>query len=236
MEIGKYKELYNLSIKVLKEDHERFIRIDDKAVKYLSVFTLLIGIYGFFTKWIIENIIPPESFLDLLLILISLILMASIYYTWLIIFKIIKIKPLYKMPIDVEFFDKHDLFNIYHALARGNKEALNKNMEVTNKKAELLDKGYNWINITVIIIIIFSILFGINIYIKQINKNINFERRFVMAEEQGTKPQGDGGTSSEKPNTKIKAPEYIIVQEGIDPSKIRGKINQTMTETNKKRS
>ena len=227
MELKKYKELYKLSIKVLENDHKRFIRIDEKAYQYLSVFTLLIGIYGFFIKWIIENIIPPQNYLDLLLILMVILLMASLCYTWFIIFSIVKITSLLKMPIDVKFFDDNKLIDIYHALARGNKEALDSNMIKTNKKAILLNKAHKWMNITVLIIIIFSILFGINIYFRQIYKNEGYERRFVMTKDQNTKPQGNGNASSEKPNIEIKPPDYIIVQEGIDPSKIQVKITKT---------
>src|SRR5208283_5521963 len=95
----KYKELYNLSKEVLNEELSRFTRIDDKAVKYLSVLTLVAGISGFFGKWIIDNLIPPKTGTEWALVILAFLLFIMIFVSWSLIFNVLRLHNITKMPL-----------------------------------------------------------------------------------------------------------------------------------------
>jgi hypothetical protein len=164
----KLKELFDLSLYVLKEEQERFKRIDEKASKYFTIITVLLGIYGFFGKWIIENIKPPYSSIDKLFILLSIISLFLICKNWYVIFNVLRTKTLKKIPMNeemIEFFQKNEINKIYIKLAESNGKALNENIRRTEHKADLLDSAHKWIIIagySLIINFIVFILVNIN--------------------------------------------------------------------------
>jgi hypothetical protein len=162
MEIDKYKELYNLSLEVLKEEQDRFNRIDEKASKYFAVITFLLGAFGFFGKIIIDKARPPFSNFEWVLIILAFIILLLLAASFFIIFTVLRIQRLKVLPLTLEmleFFNDNRLIDIYFALSKGNEEAVRENLEVTKYKANMLNIGYILINITVILLLSFSIFY-----------------------------------------------------------------------------
>ncbi len=161
-ELDKYKELYDLSKEVLNEERIRFHKIEDKSYRYFSVLTLLIGGNVFFSKWILEQLIPPKAILEWLLLGSTFILFVILLISWLRIFKALKIHTLKNMPLNTEmitFFDENNPLDIYYALAKSNAEALNYNRDVLKKKVERLYSVYSLILVSVSLLVFIAILF-----------------------------------------------------------------------------
>ena len=70
--LEKYRELYSLSKEVYNSELDRFHRVEDKASRYLTCLTFVIGIFGLFGKWIITEALPPSSLVEWLVIATSL--------------------------------------------------------------------------------------------------------------------------------------------------------------------
>jgi hypothetical protein len=175
----KYKELYELSKEVLAEELDRFNRIDEKASKYLTVLTFLIGIYGFFCNWIITVLLPPTSKLDWLLLLIGGGVFIAVCVSWALIFLALRQRVVIKIPLDDEvlkFFRENRLIDIYYTLAKGNKDALKENREVTDRKARILECGYKAIAATMGLVFILSVLFGVYSWKQTMQNNLNKQR------------------------------------------------------------
>lgn len=224
----KYKELYNLSKEVLNEELSRFSRIDDKATKYLSILTLVAGVSGFFGKWLIDNLIPPKTTTEWELVILGALLFIMIFVSWFLIFNVLRIHTIIKMPLDAEtidFFDNNELIDIYYALAKGNKDALEENRKITNQKSRRLYHEYISIIINGIILILFLTIFVVHSW-NEPKKIMKVEGGISMADDQNqdTTSQGDGNKPEVKPKPGIKPPKYGIVTEGFDPSKIKDKV------------
>jgi hypothetical protein len=224
----KYKELYNLSKEVLNEELSRFARIDDKAAKYLSILTLVAGVSGFFGKWLIDNLIPPKTTTEWALVILGAFLFIMIFVSWFLIFNVLRIHTIVKMPLDAEtidFFDNNELIDIYYALAKGNKDALAENRKITNQKSQRLYRGYVSIIISGIILALFLAIFVIHSW-NGPNKIKKAEGGITMADDknQDTTSQGGDSKPDVKPKPGIKPPKYGIVTEGFDPSKIKDKV------------
>ena len=71
--LEKYRELYSLAKEVYNSELNRFDKIDDKAAKYLTSLTFVIGIFGLFGKWIIAEALPPSNLVEWLVIVASLV-------------------------------------------------------------------------------------------------------------------------------------------------------------------
>ena len=69
--------IYDLSMKILEEEQQRAIRLDEKASKYFSVISLLIGIYGVFAHKILTNSIPFKSWLDIILVSLGIVVLNN---------------------------------------------------------------------------------------------------------------------------------------------------------------
>ncbi len=161
--LEKYRDLYVLSKEVLAEEQQRFHRIDEKASRYLSVLTFVVGADAFFGNWILENLVPPDSGWEWLLVVLGVLLFLSTVVSWLSVFSILKVHALTKIPLDAEtisFFKDNRLEYIYYALARGNESALRKNRDVTDNKSARLYRAYNIILFTISLLVIFLLVYG----------------------------------------------------------------------------
>lgn len=166
MSIDKYKELYDLSLEVLKEEQDRFNRIDEKASKYFAVVTFLLGVFGFIGKLLIDKARPPFSTIEWWLICLSLFILILLAASFFTTFNVLRIQRLKVLPLTIEtleFFNNNRLIDIYYTLSKGNEGALRENREVTNYKAKMLSIGYILINITIILLLLFSICYIISI-------------------------------------------------------------------------
>jgi uncharacterized membrane protein (DUF485 family) len=222
----KYKELYQLSKEIFNEELNRFIRVDEKASKYLSVLTLIAGLTAFFGKWMIANLIPPKSPLEWSLIIMATVLFAAIFLSWVYIFNALRLHSLTKPPLNdetIKFFNDNEMIDIYYALTKGNKDALIENRRTTDKKSKMLYRGYNAIIVCGLLLILFLSLFVIHSWNNPEKMN-QHERSMTMAsEDNGKENQEQEKPSSEKPNPNITPPAYERVTEGYDPSKIKDK-------------
>lgn len=160
----KYKELYELSIRLLFEEQDRFNRIDQKASWYLSALFLLIGIAGYFVTWVIERFVPPQTIVEWFLFVLACMLAVLVVINWFICFSVHKVHEVVKIPLTTEmikFFDDNELIDIYYTLARGNKTAYERNVETTNSKAKKLATVYKVMMSIVTILVLFSIIFAV---------------------------------------------------------------------------
>ncbi len=208
----KYKELYDLSFKVLEEEQQRTTRLDAKASQYFSVLSFLIGIYGIFGSRILTDCIPFKSWLDIVLVGLGVIVLLGLMTAWLLCFTVFRQHVLVKVPLNEEmlkFFNDNELIDIYYTLSKANKDALAENRKVTNKKSYLLTLTYKTLFGVFIFMIAMFFVFGINVW----SKKNNFKNGGIkMVEENRSKG---------KPKEDIKPPTYDRITEGYDPSKTK---------------
>jgi len=165
MSVDKYKELYDLSIKLLLEEQNRFVRIDEKSSLYFNVFTFIIGLSLFFVKWLYNTIIPPRSLMEWFLLILGMFLLTSLVWSWCLLFSVLKVHVVNKIPLTdemIHFYRDHRLIDIYYVIARGNKNAYEENVRITNRKAGKLAKSYKMMVISVVLVLAFAIAFGVH--------------------------------------------------------------------------
>lgn len=225
----KYKELYLLAKEVFNEEQNRFNRIDEKAAKYFSVLTLLVGAAGFFGKWLVNTLIPPDGTLEWALLLLGIGLLVTVLVSWFTVFSVFRIHEMRKIPLSsemIDFFDKNKLLDIHYALARGLKEALEENRKTTDSKSRILSRGYNVMRIAIVLLALVSVLFGFHAleeYSYDREQSLRKEASIMMSETEKENPNAgeeEKPADEEKPNPNIQAPVFDIVTEGLDPSKI----------------
>jgi hypothetical protein len=207
-DMEKYQVLYNLSKDAFAEELARFNVIDEKAGKYISVVTLLLGVYGFYAQWIIERLIPPSGILQWILILLGGIILLGLVSTWFTIFSVLRRHRLQKIPLDssvIEFFEKNELLDIYHALSRGMKDAIEKNRTINEDKMKRLVLGYRMISVTLIFLVLFGLLFGYDAW-----HNPPLKRNATMSEK-NTESQDAAGPSP------IDQRDQVVPKQGEQP-------------------
>jgi hypothetical protein len=224
VKMEKYKELYNLSKEVLKEEKDRFNWIDEKASRYFPVLTVMAGASGFFGKWMIDNLIPPQTALGWFLIMSGVLLFLSVFASWFLILSVLRMRPVEKIPLNpemIQFFDKNEMLDIYYALTRGNMNALENNRKTTERKSKMLHLGYSATMASGLLLILFLSLFVIHTWNKPmpIKKT---ERSQIMSakENENPTPQNVEKPTPQKPNPNVVPPTYDLITEGYDPSKI----------------
>lgn len=159
--LEKYKELYQLSKEVFNQERNRFKDIDEKAARYLTVLTFVLGAAGYIGNWMVGNVLHPTTCKDCLLLLTGITLVVCTFVSWLVSFLVLRIQTTAEIPIAVKFFDENRLVDIYHALARGMDDAFKKNKDVTDEKARWLRMAHPLIITTGSLFFVFALLYGI---------------------------------------------------------------------------
>jgi hypothetical protein len=118
----------------------------------------------------------------------------------------------------IKFFDDNRMVDIYYALTKGNRDALEVNRDTTDRKSRRLYHGYEAIIVSGFILVAFLSLFVVHSWNN--SKPLKQEERSItMTKQNDQKPQGSEKPSSDKPNSTIIPPNYDLVTEGYDPSK-----------------
>jgi len=171
----KYKELYNLSIKVYEEQHNRYVGHQDKATKYLSVLTIIIGLYGYYSKWLIDKIILQHSNIDCIdwiVAFMSFVLFICLIVAWFLILEVMKVRKLAVLPLTdetIKFYYDNKLIDIYYTMSKGIKNAIEINNPILDKMSNHLAMAYFWVKVGSII---FLLLFGL--YVLHSLRILNF--------------------------------------------------------------
>ncbi|MDQ1351993.1 MAG: hypothetical protein QG657_2299 [Acidobacteriota bacterium] len=152
-QITKYKELYALSVDVLREEDLRHMNIENKASRYWPVITALFGGFAYFSEKLISTLFPLNSYYKFYVTTLLIILLTSIVTASYFFVTIQKQQNYQTRPVDIEFFDNNELPAIYRTLAEKNSDAVKANRKINNAKSAKLHWGH------ILVILAFSVLF-----------------------------------------------------------------------------
>lgn len=163
-ELERWKLFYNVSSDVYDREENRYERLEDKALHCLTAFSLLLAIYGFLWRHLLDNIFPPQCFIEGVLSVFSAILILLFILSWIITFRTFQVEKRKVMPLHggmLKYFkDKsRNLTELYHGLGEINKEAYDDNRKVTEKEIERFKLGFRMIRYSVIALIVFIIMY-----------------------------------------------------------------------------
>ncbi|WP_373071871.1 hypothetical protein [Sulfurimonas sp.] len=148
----KYKLLFEYQKNQFDEEVNRYRRLEEKALKYLSAITFALGAYLFLIRQIIEGIIPPNNLLEWLIILSVAITFICFLSSWSLVFRAIKLSDIVKMPSDdkiISYFKKNTKETVYLGLSKRYSEAIKKVEENYSKKLDFVQKAYTDISGTI---------------------------------------------------------------------------------------
>jgi hypothetical protein len=160
--LRKYAELYEHSTAVLAEELARSHRADEKASKYLTALSLVLGALVFFFQHLIDKkLLPPQGMLDWLILQAMILLFCAALLAWWFVFSCLRNDKFIKLPLDqgtLDFFDSTSLLDIYYTMAKGNMNALFHNKGVGDRKSRALYRGYWAMNVAVIAVAVLFLL------------------------------------------------------------------------------
>ena len=220
----KYQKLYEYSHFAFVSSKERFYKIDTKATMYLSVLTLCVAIYGFFAKWFLESKIPPQGALEWALLSVFVLSFCILLVAWYFNFTVLKTQSVLVVPLNDEilrFYHENELVDIYYAMSKKFKVAYEQNDLVEKAKAKNLKRAYLAIVSFIVSLVLLALLFLANTWeekaIEQIKKEVKMEEKNKNSETEKEQIKHEKPVQKTVPNVDIKAPNFQIANEGLEP-------------------
>lgn len=142
----KYKALYEYQKDQFESESERFNRLEDKAVKYLTSITVAVSAYVLLVRWCADKIIPPSGLMDWLVVISVVFTIVAMASSWSFIFRSIKLQDLMKMPAGdqvSELFHNNERASIYLSLSKRYSEAAKEKERQYSLKLKNVRKGYS---------------------------------------------------------------------------------------------
>lgn len=170
--LAKYKELFDYSTEILKDEHERFKNADEKASKYTTVLTFLLGVVAYVDKWTMEHALPARDPVDWALILVGTGTLICAVISWFMVSRVITMSSYRGRPLNGEvlsFYRKNRLIDIYYAFAKANAKALEENSTKTARKYRTLIVAFRWMYAAAIGLILLLGLFCWKLWDKSSN-------------------------------------------------------------------
>lgn len=165
--MNKYEVLYNLSLDVYKERNNSFQHIQEKAAKYLTALTFLLGFSLYYIKWLFEKLPLVYVLIDWIMIVESALLIISLIVTWFTILRILRVENFKVLPLDDEllnFFLDNKPIDIFYTMAKGIKQSVEINNKNYDKKSGLLNISYYLLTLDTILIILSLVLYTIKYF------------------------------------------------------------------------
>ncbi len=168
-ELEKWKLFYDYSTEVYNSEEERYKRIEEKALSCLTAFSLLLVIYGFLWKHVLDNVIPPKCIAEAVLSVSSVVLLLFFILSWIITFHIFRTEKRKGLPLHkemVEYFEKEELLRLYRGLGEISKEAYEENFKYNQNKVNSYKLGLRMIWISAISLMIFITMYATYLWCK----------------------------------------------------------------------
>lgn len=170
--LAKYKELFDYSTEVLENEHERFKNADEKASKYTTILTFLLGVVAYVDKWTMEHAIPAHNAIDWALIIDGAATLVCAVISWFLVSRVITSSSYRGRPLNDEvlsFYRNNRLIDIYYAFAKANAKALDENSKKTARKYRTLIVAFRWMYAAAIGLLLLLGLFCWKLWEKSLN-------------------------------------------------------------------
>lgn len=186
----KYEELYKYSKDLLKEELDRIKALDAKAAMYLSVMGILIGSFSLLGRQVFGDIIPPQSFIQWVVLAFGLLTLAGFIAAAVYLYRVVNQHEVRRLPLKKEVFNavkEHDIEKIHYSWAVRCRKAFVHNRKTSIRKSNLLKCAYYLIAISLFFLIVFIFSSAVNqwaiknkLEVKKNSANLAKPRKEVM--------------------------------------------------------
>ncbi len=162
----KLKLKYEYSMYVYDRERARFIEIEEKTSKFMTLISILIGSIGLFYGMNSDIIINLDfgKLLTVISIISLLLFILSLFFSMKVL-KIRKTKEVQNSDEMLNCFDKFDKCELYNELSDRFKSGYENHFKVIEDKVNNLEISYTFATIGLYFYIGFTIIFLINIFI-----------------------------------------------------------------------
>ena len=169
--ITKYKEMYDYSLNIYKELNNSNRELQEKAWKYFTALTVIIGFFIYYINWSFKLNILDYTCLSYLWIVDNLILSICFIINWFLLFKVVSIvdSPALPMKDDIlEFFKTNRLIDIYNTMPKSINTIVKEKLKIHEEKGNDLKRASFFLKLNSILIIASLIFLLIKIIVKNV--------------------------------------------------------------------
>lgn len=143
-DLKKSELFYKYTILGYNELKDLDKEIEEKAWKFFTALTLIIGLFLYLLNIFAEHKINDYTILDWFQMIASIVVLISIIVNWFMIFKVVKLKIYKNLPMKqdvIDYFKSYDLNTIYENSAKQNVDIYSDNLKNFLSKSEHLENA-----------------------------------------------------------------------------------------------
>ncbi|ELA9363999.1 hypothetical protein QTV39_004495 [Vibrio parahaemolyticus] len=139
----KWNLLHNHALKAFELEVQRFYRLDDKSIKFITAISVVITAFSALVNWVSGN--EDVSFTPYVYVLAALVFI-SLSLSWVMFFLCLKMTTTSVLDIEetmLEEFKNNNIATIRIGIFKGLQKSVKERRASSDKKAKLLNWGYN---------------------------------------------------------------------------------------------
>ncbi|KPM00437.1 hypothetical protein [Vibrio splendidus] len=221
MKNDKYEFLYNYAKNAFDEELARFKNLEEKASRFISLYSILIAAFTAVVTASVEMIMPLDNWYNWLILSIIVLTYLSFISSWSFLFRALKFMDMPRLPLDENFlkqFRERSLTTNHHALALSCSNALKYARQANGQKSKLLQKAHQEIVVSVWLLTISLVFLSLTKIIElNMPENENLSQQHTH--------QVD--TVQPEPDLDVTAPEIVFVMDSMPPELMNTKADDS---------
>jgi len=188
----KWELLYNHALKAFDLEVQRFYRLDDKAMKFITAISLVITIFLAVFKWVVENDLVVYS---VYIYVILFALFTSLCIAWTSFFSSLRLASSPVLDVSdnmLSLFKTKDIATLRVSIFKGCQQAIEDRRNITIKKASYMNRGYKaTISSATLLVILIVAIFGETLYYK-VQLHNQLTKEVVMTDTENSETESTG--------------------------------------------
>ncbi|CAH8239170.1 DUF4231 domain-containing protein [Vibrio aestuarianus] len=220
MKNDKYEFLYSYSRSAFDEEILRFKNLEEKASRFISLYSILIAAFTAVITASVTVIMPLNEWYKWLILCLIVLTYVSFVSSWSFLFRALKFTDMPRLPLDDNFiseFRSRDLVTNHYALSLSCSNALELARETNAEKSKLLQKSHKEIALSVWLL---TLSLGALSLTKIVELNMP-ENENVRSEQTTQTQQGE--PAQPEPDFDVTAPKVVFVMDEMPPELINRK-------------
>ncbi|HIF9352534.1 TPA: hypothetical protein ACX6RJ_000489 [Photobacterium damselae] len=140
----KWNLLHNHALKVFEFEVQRFHRLDDKSMKFITAISVVITAFSALVNWVSSS--EGVSFTPYVYVLLALVFIG-LAASWVMFFLCLKMTTTSALAIEdtmLEDFKNYNIATIRVGIFKGLQKSVKERRTSSDKKAKYLNRGYNF--------------------------------------------------------------------------------------------
>ncbi|EJG1582954.1 hypothetical protein CIF45_RS22195 [Vibrio parahaemolyticus] len=214
----KWDMLYQYSMKAFDFEVQRFHKLDEKTMKFVTAISLVITVFLAVFKWVVDE---SEVEFSQSIYVTSFMVFLSLCGAWACFFKSLRLAMSPSLDLNdkiLDLFKSNNIASVRISIFKGCQSAISGRRDTIAKKTKFLNYGYNLTSLSALLLFMLIIfVFFETALVDKVELEPQTQKETIMCTEQTNNSEPQQPIADDEPNFDIEPSAVHWSMESADP-------------------